>query len=83
MQGELKLYNNYFKFQSSFGRKSLLQSTTIIVPKEDVLEIINDQYIARMIVVKTKHGDLQFTSFINYPYEQMADLYLSESRLMH
>ena len=36
-----------------------------------------------MIVVKTKHGDLQFTSFINYPYDKLVNLYQPEISLMN
>lgn len=66
----MNLYENYFSFTSSFNPKTLFGYTDIRVPKWDVLQILNDTHLLnRKIVIETTHGNIEFTSFFDSPYD--------------
>jgi hypothetical protein len=77
-QGKMTIYNEYLRFNSSFNPNTFFGSTDILIPKYDLYEIRKGKHILTLLIlVLTKKGSIEFTSFFSDPFDILVDVYLS------
>lgn len=70
-QGSMIIYEEFLRFKSSFNPNTFFGATDIQIPHFDIVEVISGRHVmvSPLVTLITKHGNIEFTSFIVDPAE--------------